>query len=39
MLQDHGGQIFEKAENDINLLAETMLGLVLSSLRGGPNFF
>ena len=38
MLQYHGGKIFGKAENDINLLAQTMLGLTISSLHGGPKF-
>ena len=38
MLQYHGGKIFGKAENDTNLLAETMLGLMISSLHGGPKF-
>ena len=39
MLQYHGGKIFGKAENDTNLLAETMLGLMVSNLHGGPKFF
>ena len=38
MLQYHGGKIFGKAENDSNLFAETMLGLMISSLHGGPKF-
>ena len=38
MVQYHGGKIFGKAENDTNLLAETMLGLMISSLHGGPKF-
>ena len=39
ILQYHGGKIFRKAENDTNLLAKTMLRLMISSLRGGPKFF
>ena len=35
MLQYHGGKIFGKAENDANLLEETMLGLMINSLHGG----
>ena len=31
-------KIFGKAENDTNLLAETMLGLMINSLHGGPKF-
>ena len=38
MLQYHGGKIFGKAENDTNLLAETMFGLMISNLHGGPKF-
>ena len=38
MLQYHGGKIFGKAESDTNLLAETMLGLMINSLHGGPKF-
>ena len=39
MLQYHGGKIFGKSENDTNLLAKTMLGLMINSLHGGPKFF
>ena len=38
MLQYHGGKIFGKAENDTNLFEETMLGLMINSLHGGPKF-
>ena len=40
MLQHHGGKIFGEAENDTNLLAKTMLELMIkfSSLHGGPKF-
>ena len=38
MLHYHGGKIFGDDENVTNLLAETMLGLMISSLRGGPKF-
>ena len=38
MLQYHRGKIFGKAENDTNPLAETILGLIINSLHGGPKF-
>ena len=38
MLQYYGGKIFGNAENDTNLLAETMRGLMISSLHGEPKF-
>ena len=38
MLHYHGGKIFGKAENDINLLTETMLELMINILHGGPIF-
>ena len=38
MVQYHGGKIFGKAEKDTNLLAKIMLGLMISSLHGGPKF-
>ena len=38
MLHYHGGKIFGKAENDINLLTETMLELMINILHGGPKF-
>ena len=31
MLQYHEGEVFGKAENDTNILAETMLGLMIIS--------
>ena len=31
-------QILGKAENDTNLLAETMLGLMINNLHRGPKF-
>lgn len=38
MLQFHGGQIFGKAINDSKLMAETMLGIMINCLHGGPKF-
>ena len=38
MLQFHGGEIFGKAANDPSRLAETMLGLMINCLHGGPKF-
>ena len=37
-MQYYRGKIFEKAEHDANLLAETMLELMISSLQGRPKF-
>lgn len=34
----HGGTIFGKAANNPNILAETMLGIMINNLHGGPTF-
>ena len=38
MLQYHGVEIFGKSANDPSKLAETMLGLMINCLHGGPKF-
>ena len=37
-LTDHGGTIFGKAANDPTLLGDTMLGIMINNLHGGPTF-
>ena len=38
MLQFHVIQIFDKAVNDSSLMAETILGILVNCLHGGPKF-
>ena len=34
----HGGTVFAKGANDLTLLADTMLGIMINNLHGGPTF-
>ena len=34
----HGGTVFGKAANNPSILAETVLGIIINNLHGGPSF-
>ena len=38
LLPYHGGSLFGKAENNPELLVNTVLGIVVKCLKGGPSF-
>ena len=38
MLLYHGGTVFSKAQNHPSKLAETVLGIMIMCLHGGPSF-